>query len=73
MKTEPNTPIQTSKGAMSFLIMALIFLCVSTLWIALKPTLFLDSGSSVPVRAWTYLTLYGFVMPAVFGLIGLNF
>ncbi len=69
MKTEPNTSMQASKGAMSFLIMALIFLCVSTLWIALKPTLFLDSGLSTPIRAWTYLTLYGFVMPAVFGLI----
>lgn len=69
MNTKPKNESQVPKGSMSFLVMALIFLCASTIWIAFKPTLFLESEMSVSVRAWTYLTLYGFVMPAVFGLI----
>lgn len=71
MNTEPNsasTP-QAPRAALSFLIMSLLFLCASALWIAIKPSLFLEAGVTSSARAWTYLTLYGFVLPAVFGLI----
>ena len=71
MNTEPNsasTPL-SPRAAVSFLIMSLLFLCASALWIAIKPSLFLEAGITPSARAWTYLTLYGFVLPAVFGLI----
>lgn len=71
MNTEPNsasTP-QAPRAALSFLIMSLLFLCASAIWIAIKPSLFLEAGITPSVRAWTYLTLYGFVLPAVFGLV----
>jgi hypothetical protein len=69
MKTEPNPASQVPKGALSFLIMELIFLCASTIWIAFKPSLFLEANVTDSIRAWTCLTLYGFVLPAVFGLV----
>jgi hypothetical protein len=54
---------------MSFLIMAMIFLCASTIWIAFKPSLFLEGNVTDSMRAWTCLMLYGFILPAVFGLV----
>ena len=70
MTTEPAT--QAPRAAISFLAMSLLFLCVSALWIAIQPSLFLDTANTANTatsRAWLYLTLYGFLLPATFGLI----
>ena len=73
MTTEPTPAAaaapQAPKGANAFLMMSLVFVCASALWMAASPSLFLEAGVQAQSKAWTYLTLYGFAMPAVFGLI----
>jgi hypothetical protein len=67
MTTE--TTLKAPRAASSFLAMSLLFLGASTLWIAIQPTLFVDPANANASRAWLYLTLYGFLLPATFGLI----
>lgn len=67
MTTDPA--IQHPRAASSFLALSLLFLGASTLWIAIQPSLFLDPANANASRAWLYLTLYGFLLPATFGLV----
>jgi len=67
--TNPNIPSDAVRGPLAFLITSLVFLCLSAAWLALNPELLMDPKISPQSTAWIYLSVYGFALTGVFGLV----
>lgn len=67
--TNPNVAADAQKGPLAFLIASLVFLCLSAVWLAWNPTLLMDPKIGPGSIAWIYVSIYGFALSGVFGLV----
>jgi hypothetical protein len=65
----PVARADASKGPLAFMIASLVFLCLSTAWLAMNPALLTDPKIAPESVAWVYLAVYGFALTGVFGLV----
>jgi len=65
----PNIKTDAIQGPMAFLVASLVFLCLASAWLALRPGLLLDPKIGPESIGWIYLSVYGFALSGVYGLV----
>ncbi|MFZ4599616.1 MAG: hypothetical protein ACOYNN_13310 [Terrimicrobiaceae bacterium] len=67
--TNPNVRTDAVQGPLAFLVASLVFLCLASAWLVLRPGLLLDAKIGSESTAWIYLSVYGFALCGVYGLV----